>query len=290
MQESVLAKLGKNSISATDIANQFWCEKQVELNYLYGKKYTEQMQKGKQLHEELKAETYIPLNIEPVTYADLLYKIGYENYMALKVLGEKKVCRELTIYGSLGGFKVVGQIDELRLDENGVRIIELKTVDFRQGFSTNQSKLKPNIVQVMLYKKLLDDLRLRRYTLYNFSKAYGLQTKKLSDSFLRALHELGIKEEYTNISEIYRLMFDEFYAMPKVSDKLEIRYVDRLTGKQISNIIINYDEERINRDLSFALKYWQGEREAMPVSKEERWKCRLCKFYGKECKVWWPPG
>ncbi len=289
MKPGILEKLRKTSISATDIANQFWCEKQVELNYLYGKKYTEQMQKGKQLHEELKAEVYIPLNIEPVTYADFLYKIGYENYMALKVLKDKKMCREVTIYGSLGGFKVVGQIDELRIENGEVKIIELKTVDFKQGFNANPSKLKPNIVQVMLYKKLLDELRTKRYTLYNFSKSYELRSKKLSDTFLRALHSIGVKEEYANIGEIYRLMFDEFYSLPPISDKLEIKYVDRFTGKQVSNIIINYNEETINRDISFALKYWQGEREALPVSEDEKWKCNRCKFYGKECKVWWPP-
>jgi len=35
------------------------------------------------------------------------------------------------------------------------------------------------------------------------------------------------------------------------------------------------------------MKYWNGEVKARPVSEEEKWKCRFCRFYGKECKVWY---
>ncbi len=287
-KENKLRQLGKSSISATDIASQFWCEKQMELNYLYGKKYTEQMRKGRQIHETLQAETFIPLTVEPVTYADYMYKVGYEDYMALKTLDEKGVCRELQIYGSLNGYRIVGKIDELRKEKESTRIIELKTIEANARIAAfDEAKMKLHTVQIMLYKRLLDSIKNREYTLYNFAKSYGIESLKLSDTFLRGLHTIGIKEEFANIGEIYRMVFDAISALPPISEKLELRYIDRFSGKQASSIIINYSEEKINSQLKFALGYWNGDREALPVSEEEKWKCKLCKFYGKECKVWW---
>ncbi|MGC8675949.1 MAG: PD-(D/E)XK nuclease family protein [Candidatus Micrarchaeia archaeon] len=293
MQESsTLKKLGKSSISATDLASQFWCEKQMELNYLYGRKYTEEMRKGRQMHADLQAEVFVPLNIEPVTYADFLYKTGYEDYMALKTLGQKGVCRELRIYGSVSGYRIVGQIDELRMEDGKVRILELKTVQPNGAKpAVDSARAKPHIVQIMTYKKLLEDIRSGRYTLRNFSNSYGIKEKKVSDTFARALHAIGVKDELFDLEKIYGLVFDEIRSLPEISEKLEIYYIDRFTGMRSSSIIINYDEKKIYDELVFAMQYWSGKREALPVSKDEVWKCNLCKFYGKECTVWWPkPG
>jgi len=287
MHENMLNKLKKSSISATDIASQFWCEKQMELNYLYGKRVTLQMERGKKIHEDLQAEVYVPLAVEPVTYADMLYKTAYENYMALKTLSEKGVCREVHIYGSLNGYKIVGQVDELRKEGDKVKIVELKTINESNGSKLDAAKTKPHIVQIMLYKKLIDDIRQRKYELSNFANSYGIRRLNLSEPFERGLRAIGIKEELINIEKMFELMFDAFYSMPDTSDKLEIYYIDRFSGRQVSSIIINYNEEAINKDLAFALKYWKGEREAMPVPSSETWKCNFCRFYGKECKVWW---
>ncbi len=261
----------------------------MELNYIYGKKYTEEMRKGKQIHESLQSEVFVPLMVEPVTYADYLYKKGYESYMAIKTLEQKGICRELHIYGSLDGYKVEGQIDELRNEAGKTKLIELKTVQASTNTKISQdpARIKPNVVQIMLYRKLLDDVINGRYTLYNFTKSYAAAKMQLSEPFRRGLHAIGLEEKYANLEEIFRLMFDQMSRIPQLSDKLEIRYVDRFSGKLVSSIEINYSESEINKDLQFALKYWNGEREALPVSENEKWKCNLCKFYGKECKVWW---
>ncbi|MEM0074551.1 MAG: PD-(D/E)XK nuclease family protein [Candidatus Micrarchaeaceae archaeon] len=287
-EKSALKRLGKSSISVTDIASQFWCEKQMELNYLFGKKYTEAMRRGKQLHADLQAEVFVPLNVEPVTYADFIYKTGYENYMALKTLKQKGVCRELHIYGSLNGYKIAGQIDELKIEKGEVRIIELKTVQ-QNGIALKIDSVsaRPHIVQIMLYKRLLDDLRKGIYTLYNFIYAYKTNTMHLSNAFLRGLHAIGVKEEFADIGKIYELLFYELHSLPEISRVLEIVYLDRFTGNKAGSIIINYDEKKINNDIAFALQYWNGARPALPVNKDEAWKCNLCKFFGKECTVWW---
>ncbi|MEM3781458.1 MAG: PD-(D/E)XK nuclease family protein [Candidatus Micrarchaeaceae archaeon] len=286
--KSALKRLGKSGISVTDIASQFWCEKQMELNYLYGKRYTEAMRRGKQLHADLQAEVFVPLSVEPVTYADFVYKTGYENCMALKTLADKGVCRELHIYGSLNGYRISGQIDELKLESGKVRIIELKTVhQDGQAMRIDSVYARPHIVQVMLYKRLLEDLKQGVYTISNFTYAYKIKSLRLSDAFLRGLRAIGVKEEFASIEGVYEQMFKELNSLPEISSKLEIVYMDRFTGNVTGSIVINYDEEKISKDIAFALHYWNGDRQALPVSKEEAWKCNLCKFFGKECTVWW---
>jgi len=281
----VLKRLGKSSILVTDIANQFWCERQMEYNYLYGKKYTKFMERGKQLHEELQGEVYVPLTIEPVTYEDLMYKIAYENYRSLLSLKEKGICRELRVYGSINGYRLSGQIDEMRIVGGKVKVIERKTTDANRELT--EVYTRPHLVQVRLYRKMLGDIKAKRYTHENFTRTYRLTKNGLSDVFKRELSAMGIREELANPYAISEKMFEELYSIPALSDRLEVVYVDRFSGKQISSTEIEYSEDEAMGEISYALKFWNGERESVPVVEAENWKCRFCKFFGNECKVWW---
>ncbi len=281
----VLKKLGKSSILVTDIANQFWCERQMEFNYLYGKKYTKYMAQGKQLHEALQDEVYVPLTIEPVTYMDVMYKTAYENYRSLLSLKEKGICRELRVYGSLNGYRLSGQIDEMKVVGGKAKVIERKTTDASRKLT--EVYTRPHVMQVRLYRKMLGDIRAKKYTHDNFVNIYGLKKDGLSETFRRELHAMGIKDELANPYSMSELMFNALYSIPDLSDRLEVAYVDRFSGKQISSMEIDYNEEKMSVDIAYALKFWNGERESAPVVESEKWKCNFCKFFGKECKVWW---
>ena len=76
-------------------------------------------------------------------------------------------------------------------------------------------------------------------------------------------------------------------GMPEISDVLELRYFDRSTKQMVSNMKMNYDKQTLEEWLRYAMKYWSGEREAQPVSEAEKWKCNICRFFGKECTVWY---
>jgi exonuclease V len=281
----VLKKLGKSSILVTDIANQFWCERQMEYNYLYGKKYTKYMAQGKQLHEALQEEVYVPLTVEPVTYGDFLYKTAYENYRSLRSLKEGGMCRELRVYGSLNGYKLSGQIDELRIVDAHTKIIERKSTDVDRKLTEVYSR--PHVMQVMLYRKMLGDIRSKSYTHDNFANAYDVLKTELSDVFKRELKAMGIKEEMINTYSMYRAMFEEMYTIPELSDTLEVEYVDRFSGKRLASVEKAYDAASVSANISYVMKYWNGERESAPVVEAENWKCNFCKFFGKECKAWW---
>ncbi|MDE1847252.1 MAG: hypothetical protein KGH52_04315, partial [Candidatus Micrarchaeota archaeon] len=140
---------------------------------------------------------------------------------------------------------------------------------------------------VMLYKKLLDDLQSRSYTYQNFYNAYGIKNMKLSDKFVAQLDLLGIDQKVRSFDSVYAMMFEQLYAAPQVSEKLVLSYVDRYTGNEFATVNIEYNKADFEKILVDAMGYWLGSRAARPVEKEESWKCNFCRFYGKECKVWW---
>ncbi len=281
---NVLRKLGKSGITASDISSQLWCEKQMELNYMYGKRYTKAMTEGSRIHSELEDEVRVALSAEPITYYDSLYKIGYESYFALKGLAEKKIGREIRIYGSVNGYRITGQIDELRLKGGNTVVVENKTKE--SGKPIDEAVLRPHRAQVMLYRKMLDDIKSGAYSYENFASTYRIGSGELSEQFVKQLKVLGLESGMISLSKIYSSVFDAIISLPKLSDKLEIHYIDRFTGSTIADVYVEYSADQINSILVDSMGYWNGEREARPVPREEKWKCNFCKFFGRECKVY----
>jgi Exonuclease V - a 5' deoxyribonuclease len=287
-EQNVLEKLHKSGITATDIATQFWCEKQLELNYLYKPTPTKAMEKGARMHEAWQAKVYVPLTVETRTYSDVMFKIAYENYTTLQKLKSEKVGRELMVYGSMNGYRFSGKIDELRIKENKVAIVEDKTV--YKHMTADEPHTRPHVVQVMLYRKMLGDIKEKLYSYDNFSNIYRLKSAKLSEEFVKGLRAIGLKDEYINIESMYARMFQEMQSMPELSDDLEIRYTDRRTNETVADLNVKYDPAAIAKSIGYAMQYWRGEREASPVIESENWKCKPCKFFGNQCKVWWTGG
>lgn len=284
-RQNALQRLKKKSISAKDIANQFWCEKQMELYYTKGEKQTYAMQQGSAIHAKMQDEVYVPLTVEPASWADRLYKTAYENIKTLNTLMKDSLSREFKVYGSLNGYNVVGQIDELRMVSGKVTVVENKTTN--AGRTLGAEYTKPHIVQVMLYRKLLDDIKSKSYSCQNFSVYYRLDGLTLSDQFVQGLKSIGVKDNLLTLTEIYQKMFKDVTMLPDLSDDLIVHYLDRETKQSITEMTVKYDRAAINKDIVYAMKYWTGERDAAPVPETEKWKCNICRFYGKECKVWW---
>jgi hypothetical protein len=82
-------------------------------------------------------------------------------------------------------------------------------------------------------------------------------------------------------------MFEEIVAMPELSGMLQIRYLNRGSKELVSDMKVNYDKVMLDEWLQYSMKYWNGEREAQPVPESEKWKCNICRFFGKECTVWY---
>ena len=286
----VLDKLKKKSILATDISGQFWCELQMELNYLHGRDLNAAMKGGTKVHKELQAQVAVAVEIKPLGYPDFLFKEAYENYLSLKNLNENGIGREIKVYGSINGFKISGKIDELKMVDGKVVIVETKTkaLNGKAGnvSDINESTMRTHKVQIMLYKKLLEDLKNKEYTYKNFYISYGIQKMELSPKFLEQLDLVGIDKSLRSLDSVYKAMYEQLYLMAQVSDTLVISYVERSSGEEFASVSIEYNKADFDKVLSDAMGYWLGERAARPVSKEESWKCTFCKFNCNQCKVW----
>lgn len=281
-----LQRLGKKSIRATDIAAQYWCEKQMELNYIKGPEITKEIIKGKEIHEELENETNIPIVLQTKSYADFMYKSLYTTYEALKTLKKNKRSRELILYGNIGKYRIVGKMDELLISNGNVVIIEDKTRATDK--MPSDAQLKSHKAQVILYKKLLRSIMSGAYNEDTFFKDYGVNRLAPTAEFERQLDALGVAKNLRTLPEITKKFFTTYRSIGKLSSTLVIRYINQYTGKKIDNYKFKVSDEETENTINFSLKYWKGEREALPVPYEEKWKCNYCMFFGKECKVWTP--
>ncbi len=280
-----MRKLKKYSIRVTDITSQYWCELQMELNYLYGKKITKQIFAGTTFHENLENKVNIPIILDPRNYADYLFKDFYKSYIALNSLDKNKKAREITIYGTLNNFKLIGKIDQIELKNNSIILIEDKTRS--SGVIPSESQMITQKIQIMVYKKMLDDIINKKFTFEMFKDSYSLDKLYLTDEFRRQLNAIKIEKDLQNLEIIVNKFFNMISQIKNLSNELRLRYINQSTGKEIKLYKFNYDDNYIKGVLDFSLKYWTGQRKPISVQESEKWKCSFCKFFGNECKIWW---
>ena len=257
----------------------------MEYNYKYGKRITEQIKGGRAIHEELENETNVPVILEPRSYADAMYKNLYESCMALDALKKNGKTREVKIYGSASGYKLVGKIDELQLKDGVTIIREDKTRATPK--IPSESQMLTHKIQVLMYRRLLGDIVAGQYTNENFRKAYGTTMLRVTDQFKGQMDALGIAAALQSVDAVANNYFRSMLSL-RISDSLQLRYIDQFTGNEIKLYTFQYSNEEAQQIVQYSLKYWNGERESMPVPQEENWKCNYCVFFGKECKVWSP--
>ena len=223
--------------------------------------------------------------LEPRSYADAMYKNLYESCMALDALKKNGKTREVKIYGSVSGYKLVGKIDELQLKDGLTVIREDKTR--ASSKIPSESQMLTHKIQVLLYRRLLGDIVGGLYNIENFRKAYGISMLRPTDEFKRQMSALGIAAALQSVDAVAGNYFKGMTSL-RISDTLQLRYIDQFTGNEIKLYTFQYRNEEAQQIVQYSLKYWNGERESMPVPEQESWKCNYCVFFGKECKVWSP--
>ncbi|MEM4097163.1 MAG: PD-(D/E)XK nuclease family protein [Candidatus Micrarchaeaceae archaeon] len=278
--------MNKKSIRITDFAAQYWCERQMEYRYIYSKwEKSKEIEKGKAMHEVMESEVNIPVLMQPKSYSDYVYKVLYSNYMVLKSLKENKKARELQIFGNIEGFAISGKIDELVIKDNKIVIYEDKTKS-NDNIPT-ETQMLPNKIQIIFYKKILDDMIHNKYGIQEFSKFYGVQKLKLSEEFISQLDNQRIDKNDQDIDKMLHLMFSSFSSLQDISDKLHIRYTNQISGRLIKEYTLTYNDNDFDNIKKHVMNYWKGTREALAVPYEEKWKCNYCVFFGNKCKIWW---
>lgn len=129
-------RFGLRCLSASEIAEQFYCEKKVELKYIYGRIQTEEMKEGEEKHEET-LFTMVPVEREKL-WKDILQK--------------PEVAASMLLIGKYGECVIAGKPDYMLFRRRKpVLIIEHK-------FSRKPRIFPQYHVQALVYGYLLHDL------------------------------------------------------------------------------------------------------------------------------------
>lgn len=255
-------------ISVSKIAEQLWCEKKLELKLMHGIAVkTEAMAEGTRRHEKLSGRDTLP---KPESFRDWL---GFQLYLSALSLSNfpAKKAREVFIVSSFSHeswrkrWYLTGSVDELRLEDGKVRVVERKTTRSNQIAVIPSHKL-----QAMLYRKMLE-LAKEQNLCKNVRAAYGLSIgEKISSSFAE---KAGIGKR--DITELCMELSEGFRTLPPVDSRVCIVY-ERQRGGKLGEIEFEADELWLSSVLNFLREYWTGEREAERT--KDGWKCRVCEI------------
>ena len=280
---AALDKFGISRLNVTHLSQQFWCERQVALSLEHPREETEEMAAGTELHRELMLEIVKEVSAETTTIEDEVYLMMLNLRTGLEQLVSEGKTRELRVFGRAGEFPLSGIIDELSLNDGQLTILDHKT------------RTKPSLpppptfataeIQVMLYRKLLDDLRFGRYTPDQFFTDRRLpDLGDISSGMKDQLEAQGLYEKLTPV-ELTGEVFSAFRKLPAISDYLIVRYLHRDSGSHIGDKVVLHDPAAIDKKIGHALKFWNGQREATTVKSRERWKCNYCEYRGVHCPL-----
>jgi len=278
----LLEKYGRRHLKVTELSQQFWCERQVVLALEFPREETEQMASGSEIHKGLMLELVDEVPVTLQTPEDEVYLLMLDIRTGLEQLLKDGKTRELYVFGRVGAFPVAGIIDEISRENGALTILDHKTRS-RPTLPPPPSFMTTE-VQVMTYRKMLDDLRYGRYTYTDFRTDRGLgEPGDISPEF-KAQLEAGGLYEGGSTGEIAQDVFRKFTELPAVSDYVIVRYLHQGSGDHIGDKVVLYDADYLGQKLTHALKLWNGERQAAGVGVRERWKCNYCEYKGVQCK------
>ena len=193
----------------------------------------------------------------------------------------KTIAREVPIFGV--PFKdedvfVVGLIDELRFDNENytIDISELKTRTTR--LNPSKSITKQHKIQVMLYKRLFDNLVKGRLSNETIAKHLKLDLNKdFGESIVKLMDEKSTGIKRNNLDSLMDYVFDKMQSLTCVNQLL-VEYVYQDTSETLCHVKHDYNEQELESLFSDYLKFWTGQRSPLGVDIEEAWKCQRCDY------------
>lgn len=189
-----------------------------------------------------------------------------------------QVRREIPIFGAPFDLDVflVGMIDEIRCDPEtfDFDILELKTRSTNSLPSKAQKTT--HAVQVMIYKKLFDDLITGKTDKKLLQRHLGLQMDKtFGEGIVEHLKFQGLKAD--NLDGLLDYTFDRLKSVPCISQLL-VEYCYQEDKSTIAVQTMEYDDDWLREQFTHYATYWKGHRQVVGVEIEEAWKCQRCHF------------
>jgi exonuclease V len=283
MKGSILQRHGISHLSVTHIAQQFWCERQVELSLSIPRAESPETISGSEIHKDLLLELVKEISVDTATGEDALYTMMLNVQTGLRQLKKEGITRELRIFGKVAGFPVSGIVDELSVKDGMAVLLDHKT-RLKPTLPPPPS-MKPTEVQVMLYRKLLDDLREGRYSFDEFVSDNDIgEMGKISDEYKADLLSKGFTVKYGSPLSLIKDVFKAYQKIPPISDYLLVRYIHQGTERHLGDRAVLYDPECLGAKVEHASLFWSGGRKAKRVGFGEKWKCNYCEYRGELCK------
>ena len=188
------------------------------------------------------------------------------------------LAREIPIFGAPFGedIFIVGLIDELRFDPETytIDLQELKTRKHKS--SPSRSQQSQHRLQVMLYKKLFDDLvkghvakeTVAGHLKLNLNKEFGKDVLKQVDGNLLTCR---------NLNELMDVLFQKMQCLTCVS-QIGIEYVHQESKETICHHSVEYSDSELESLMKDYFQFWRGGRQVKGVDIEDAWKCQMCDF------------
>ncbi len=198
-------RFSRCTIRASDVAGQYYCEKKIELEYLYGEIETETKNQGSEGHEKLTEGS------EAVDQEDL-WKSVYSK--------EPVLALEWLLLGEYKDIILAGQPDAV-LFENG-----LPLVIFEYKFSRSKRAYSSHHVQAGFYGILLKSLGFETEKLFYAIVVADRRARanpNLRDSVFNAVMKNGLNEAVLPVENavIYLKKFDEEMACSSLDWAIE---------------------------------------------------------------------
>lgn len=265
MNLSRLKRKHRKVISAGKIAEQFWCERRVELKLLYDIRPSNALvQRGKRIHNETSGRANLP---KPENFVDWLGGQVHFTNLSIDNFLTSGVGREIFLVTKIDGdgwrWYISGSIDEIREKRGRTQVVERKT-RFKNDVPANDS----HRIQGLLYHLLLDEAKKQKVS-RNVRRAYNLGEAIISREFSQAA---GIEER--SVKALLETLDSKLSLIPELDEEVVIVYESQKSGGKIGEVKFKARREEIERILQFSREYWIGERDALKT--KDKWKCRFC--------------
>lgn len=188
------------------------------------------------------------------------------------------LAREIPIFGAPFGEDVfiVGLIDELRFDPDNytIDLQELKTRKYKSPPSRSQQG--QHRLQVMLYKKLFDDLVKGRVSKETVAKHLKLDlTKEFGEDVSKQID--GNLLTCKNLNDLMDMLLQKMQCLTCIS-QIGIEYVHQESKETICHHTMEYSDTELECTLKDYFQFWRGGRVVKGVDIEDAWKCQMCDF------------
>lgn len=280
-----------NHIRASWIASQFWCEMQIDLRRKYGDIKKPEKERGKEIHKDLLLEISKVRPVKVKTPVDILYSTLKNISVGIRQYNKGGITREFPVFFKFNSVTIHGIVDEIReVEEKGnmrMRIMETKTRSINRRPPT--ARIYRDKIQGMIYW-------------YGLNSLIGMNMKleEIYDAYNVKPEEMSLSEEYIESAEISpelaswetsKLLIGAIYdisekmiELPELSNLIELRYIYQKSGNEIYKGEYKFDSAYFDRKMRWALDYWLGRREPLPVGERNKWKCNFCGYKDK-CPV-----